>query len=142
LFEEAGVLLARDAVEGAVTLQQGVPSSIAGLRKQVLAGTSASEVLARSGLAWWADVLVPWAHWITPSVEPRRFSARFFVCELPAGQEPSFDDIETVDQVWVTPHDGIARAGELMLPPPQLRTLWELAEHATIDSVLAAARAR
>jgi 8-oxo-dGTP pyrophosphatase MutT (NUDIX family) len=142
LFEEAGVLLARDAVEGAITLQQGGVSSIAGLRKRVLDGTSASAVLEAAGLAWWTDVLVPWAHWITPSVEPRRFSARFFVCELPGGQEPRFDDVETVDQVWVTPQEGIARAGELMLPPPQLRTLWELSEHATVDDVLEAARAR
>jgi 8-oxo-dGTP pyrophosphatase MutT (NUDIX family) len=87
-------------------------------------------------------VLVPWAHWITPSIEPRRFSAHFFVAQLPAGQEPRFDRKETVDQVWLAPLEAIARAGELQLPPPQLRTCWELGERATIEAVLAAGHAR
>ena len=142
LFEEAGVLLARDTGGEHETLQEGSVFSIAALRKKVLGGADATATLAASGLAWWTDVLVPWSHWITPSIEPRRFSARFFVCELPAGQDPSFDDIETVEQVWVSPLDGIRRAGELSLPPPQLRTLYELSTHATIDSVLAAGHAR
>ena len=97
---------------------------------------------AAAGLAWATEPLVPWAHWITPSVEPKRFSARFFVLELPPGQEPRFDEAETVDQAWVSPSDALARAAELQLPPPQIRTCWELAEHASIEAVLAAGRAR
>jgi 8-oxo-dGTP pyrophosphatase MutT (NUDIX family) len=139
LFEEAGVLLAKLGGEASETLE--VPSLTA-LRSQILGGGNPVEVFARVGLAWSTDVLVPWSHWITPSIEPKRFSARFFVCELPSGQEPRFDDIETVDQIWVRPADGIARAKQLALPPPQLRTLWELAHHPTIEAVLAAGRAR
>lgn len=143
LFEEAGVLLARDAGVGEnETLDDGAVVSLAELRAQILGGADATAALAAANLAWWTDVLVPWSHWITPSIEPRRFSARFFVCELPGGQEPRFDDIETVEQVWVSPREAIARAGELALPPPQLRTLWELAEHAELDDVLAAGHAR
>ena len=103
--------------------------------------TAARELLEEAAVALPApDVLVPWSHWITPSIEPKRFSARFFVGVLPEGQEPKFDDKETVDQVWVTPREAIARSGELQLPPPQIRTCWELAEHASIETVLAAAR--
>jgi len=87
-------------------------------------------------------VLVPWSHWITPSIEPKRFSAHFFVAELPAGQEPQFDAKETVDQAWATPAQAIERAGELQLPPPQVRTCWELAEQPSIEAVLAAGLAR
>ncbi len=140
LFEEAGVLLARsDEAFGGETLDVRSQSS---MRKAVHGGAPAVQILAQSGLAFATESLVPWSHWITPSVEPKRFSARFFVAELPAGQKPSFDQTETVDQVWVTPQDGIARAQELQLPPPQLRTLWELAEHQTIRSVMNAGRAR
>jgi 8-oxo-dGTP pyrophosphatase MutT (NUDIX family) len=142
LFEEAGVLLAKDTGGDIETLAEGHIMSIAALRQKVLGGDDATAALAASGLEWWTEMLVPWSHWITPSIEPKRFSARFFVCELPAGQIPSFDDIETVDEAWVTPADAIARAKDLALPPPQLRTMWELAEHASIDSVLAAAKQR
>lgn len=138
LFEEAGVLLAKDAGE-AETLEM---FTLATLRKKILDGAHAGQMLASCGLVWWTDNLVPWAHWITPSIEPKRFSARFFVCEMPGGQEPTFDAIETVEQTWVRPADALARSGELQLPPPQIRTFWELAQHASIEEVLARGRAR
>jgi len=139
LFEEAGVLLARDSGDGAETLQVQTQE---GLRKRILGGANAAMALAKAGLEWSTDALVPWSHWITPSIEPKRFSARFYVCELPSGQVPSFDDIETVDQVWVRPADALARAGELQLPPPQVRTCWELAQLPTVEAVVAEGRAR
>jgi 8-oxo-dGTP pyrophosphatase MutT (NUDIX family) len=131
LFEEAGVLLA-----------QGAPTDLAAMRTRVLDGAGATEVLAERGLAFDPDALTYFAHWITPSVEPKRFSARFYVATLPAGQEPRFDDRETVDQAWVTPAEALARSGELALPPPQIRTFHDLLGAATVDEVLARARAR
>jgi 8-oxo-dGTP pyrophosphatase MutT (NUDIX family) len=139
LFEEAGVLLARDTGSQNETLEL---MSQEQLRHKVLTGVPAQALLEIAGLAWATDGLIPWSHWITPSIEPKRFSARFFVGELPAGQVPTFDATETVDQAWVTPQDGLARAGALALPPPQIRTLWELAQYPTIADVFAAARKR
>jgi 8-oxo-dGTP pyrophosphatase MutT (NUDIX family) len=89
-----------------------------------------------------AAALVPWSHWITPSIEPKRFSAQFFVAVLPPDATPHHDGVETVDLVWLAPGDAPARSGELRLPPPQLRTCWELAQHATLAAVIAAARVR
>lgn len=140
LFEEAGVLLAR-VEEEFETQTLELPLQVT-LRRRILDGTSATEVLSDAGLGWSTETLVPWSHWITPSIEPKRFSARFFTCELPTAQTPSFDDIETVDQVWVRPREAVERAGELQLPPPQLRTCWELSQLDTIEEVLAAGRAR
>lgn len=117
-------------------------TSLADLRRAILNGANATARLDLAGYIWAPDALVPWSHWITPSVEPRRFSARFFVTELPSGQDPSYDDIETVEQLWIRPADAVARSAELSLPPPQIRTCWELARHPTIESVLAAGRAR
>ena len=44
--------------------------------------------------------------------------------------------------MWVTPAQALERSGELALPPPQIRTAWELAQYETIEQVLAAGRAR
>ena len=134
LFEEAGVLIATGEVPAAAEL--------AALRTRVLDGARAVDVLAERGLAFDADALAYYSHWITPSVEPKRFSARFYVAALPAGQEPRFDDRETVDQAWVTPAVALARAGELALPPPQLRTFHELAAARTVDDVMAIVQER
>lgn len=145
LFEEAGVLLARPTDRPDRPERETLKASsqvLAELRRKVLEGASATALLTVSGLAWWVEVLAPWSHWITPSLESRRFSAQFFVCELPSGQEPQFDAVETVDQVWATPADAIARRKDLMLPPPQVRTLWELAALPTIEAVLATAHER
>ena len=140
LFEEAGVLLARaDASRDANTLEVPI---VGLLRRRILGGADAHASLSAVGLAWSTEAMVPWAHWITPSIEPKRFSARFFACELPSGQVPSFDDVETVDQAWVSPREALARAGELALPPPQIRTFWELSQLDTIEEVLVAGRAR
>ncbi len=90
------------------------------------------------------DGLHYFAHWITPSIEPRRYSARFFVAALPDGQTTVLDAREIEDAVWVTPDDALARAAELHLPPPQLRTLLEIAPAARrgLDGLLSLCRER
>jgi 8-oxo-dGTP pyrophosphatase MutT (NUDIX family) len=106
--------------------------------------TAARELREEAGVSIAPEELHYFAHWITPSIEKKRFSARFFLGRLPAGQEPHFDDQETVDQIWVTPAEGLARAGELRLPPPQVRTLWEMRDAAARgwDALVADAAAR
>jgi len=106
--------------------------------------TAARELQEEAGVRVDPAALHYFAHWITPSIERKRFSARFFLARLPDGQQPQFDDQETVDQIWVTPEQGLARAGELRLPPPQVRTLWDLREPAACgwEALVAAAAAR
>ena len=50
-------------------------------------------------------------------------------------------DNETIASLWVRPADALARerAGELTMMPPTIWCLQFLAEHATVDAVLAAA---
>jgi 8-oxo-dGTP pyrophosphatase MutT (NUDIX family) len=133
LFEEAGVLLATTPVPR----EQAIA-----LRTRTLDGEPLPALLAEAGLTLAPDALSYFAHWITPSIEPKRFSARFFVAVLPEGQAPSFDARETVDEVWLSPADALARAQELALPPPQVRTLSEIAPATTLDELHALAQQR
>ena len=90
--------------------------------------------------------LVPFANWVTPSAEPKRFDARFFIAALPAGdaQRAQHDNSETVASAWATPAALLERhaRGELKLPPPTLCTLEDLAPHATLEAALDWARSR
>jgi len=91
-----------------------------------------------------AEDLHPWAHWITPSREPKRFDTHFFVAEMPADQSPSIDRHETTEGAWLTPSEALAKHenGELYLPPPTMLTLMELAQWKSAREVIAAARTR
>jgi cytochrome c553 len=95
-----------------------------------------------------ADRLVYWSHWITPSVEPKRFDTRFFAIAVPPGQAVSADLSELTHHAWVRParaSEAIER-GEIRVVPPTLLTLEDLAEsyarHGSLDAMLAAERGR
>jgi 8-oxo-dGTP pyrophosphatase MutT (NUDIX family) len=140
LFEEAGVLLVRGPAPD--------PVQLAGWRRQLNAGEIGfAALLAAQNLEADYSRLHAWSRWVTPSVEPKCFDAHFYVAEMPPGQTTSYDDRETVEEAWVEPEAGIARhmdaAVDFRLPPPQLRTLLELAQAGrSFAAIVAAAEAR
>jgi 8-oxo-dGTP pyrophosphatase MutT (NUDIX family) len=136
-FEESGVLLATPLPDDHDLLAR---------EQAALLDRSASmaEVLARNGLVLRADLLRPWAHWVTPEIDPKRFDTRFFVAALPEGQEPVHYRGESDHSEWVAPRDAVERhaRGELGMLPPTVFTLAELAAYDTVADVLAAATRR
>ena len=139
-FEEAGVLLA-GSPDGALAVPSG-PSWETD-RIALIDGTlTLAQLLSRRGLVLRADLLVPWARWITPEVEPRRFDARFFTAALPAGQQAAGHQAEAEETAWLRPADALqaARAGTISLLPPTAATLNEFAVGG-LDEILAQRRA-
>jgi 8-oxo-dGTP pyrophosphatase MutT (NUDIX family) len=88
--------------------------------------------------------LVPWARWITPAIEARRYDARFFLAEAREGDEGGHDDDETVEHAWWTPAEALDRFAreDIALAPPTLRNLELLSDFATLDAAFAAARSK
>jgi 8-oxo-dGTP pyrophosphatase MutT (NUDIX family) len=88
--------------------------------------------------------LEPFAHWVTPEIETRRYDTRFFLARMPERQEARHDDSETTAFAWLSPNDAIDKclAGEVLLPPPTWTTLKQLAAFATVDKAFAWARAK
>lgn len=76
----------------------------------------------------------PWAHWITPEMEPRRYDTWFFLSALPLGAEAGFDGHETVNGRWFYPDEALARnrEGTLLMAPPTVRCLQELLPFPTV----------
>ncbi len=144
LFEEAGVLLAQ-VPPSRGTSAESLASRLAAWREQMSRGTlSLADLVADEQIVLNLPDLAYFARWITPSRSSKRFDASFYLAVLPPGQVPSEDRQEMVDSRWLTPTEALARSSELQLPPPQIRSLYELAPAAErgLDAVLALARDR
>ena len=142
-FEESGVLLAgadAEAVVADTTADDWEADRLALIDRTL----SFAALLDRRGLVLRADLLRPWAHWITPEVEPRRYDTRFFVAALPDGQRTRDVGGEADLVTWERPADALAAAdrGELGMLPPTAFTLNELSTFDTVADVLAAGDAR
>jgi 8-oxo-dGTP pyrophosphatase MutT (NUDIX family) len=106
-FEEAGILLARDAASG---LPAEHDDALANARVELNAGTAVfGDVLAVRGLVLDAAELRVFSHWLTPLGAPRRYNTWFFVAPAPDGEDGTHDDNELVASAWVRPIDALAQ---------------------------------
>jgi len=88
--------------------------------------------------------LVEFSRWITPEEVTVRFDTRFFLAELPDGQEPVVDGEECVDQGWFTPQgalDAYTRE-EIVLVFPTIKHLEQLRGFSSVVELLDYARGR
>ena len=127
-FEETGVLLS-------------APPAVldARSRESVEADSSSFAALLRdNGLVADSSLLRPWARWITPEGEVRRYDTRFFVAGLPSGAVASAETSEASRAEWVPVADALeqATAGTRGLLPPTLVTLHSLLPFACVADVL------
>ncbi|GAC1344923.1 MAG: hypothetical protein NVSMB23_20410 [Myxococcales bacterium] len=144
LFEETGVLAVpgaervpraeRDAVRAALVER---PADRARSRGDLPGAEGAADAppppeaqgfaafLARHGLSVDASRFAPAGRWITPELMPVRFDARFYLVELPPGEQAVVWPGELADGAWIRPRDALARweAGTSLLHPPAWHTL-------------------
>jgi 8-oxo-dGTP pyrophosphatase MutT (NUDIX family) len=114
LFEEAGVLLARQASGALVEvnaadqlLQERLATTRLALQAHEL---SLANVFTDWGWRPAFDLLVPFSHWVTPTLLAARFDTRFFVAAMPPGQAALHDTIELSEGVWLTPEAALDNA--------------------------------
>jgi len=139
-FEEAGVLLARDAATRAGA-SPAVVERLVPARAAVAAGDRPfADVVRDGGLRLDAGCLRVFGHWITPSPAPRRYDTWFFVAPAPAGHAYVHDDSETIASTWVGPADALeqARQGDLELIYPTYRSVEALSRFETTHDLFRA----
>jgi 8-oxo-dGTP pyrophosphatase MutT (NUDIX family) len=142
-FEECGVLLARPRGEEALVGAGRVADLERRCRADLAAGrVSLAEIAEREDLALACDLLVPFAHWVTPEFMPRRFDTHFFLAAAPEDQAALHDGEESVDSVWTTPSAALAdrAAGRRTIIFPTLLNLRKLGESASVAEALERAR--
>ena len=74
--------------------------------------------------------IVPCAHWITPTIEPKRFDTRFFLAKVDYTQLASHDGFELTESTWIKPQDAIKRLekGEMNMIIPTIENIKALAQ--------------
>ncbi len=134
LFEESGVLLA--------DIEQ-VDEDLGAVRDGLNCGAEDwSDFVTRNRLQLQCDRLFYFSHWITPQVMEKRYSTRFFLAEMPAGQQARHCGGELTDSCWISAHDMLeaGRAGKADLHFPTIKTLESIARHKTLGELVEWAR--
>jgi 8-oxo-dGTP pyrophosphatase MutT (NUDIX family) len=141
-FEECGVLLARRP-GSSVLLSGEEVRALDGFRAPLDKGQLDMATFAREqNLEFAVDLLVPYAHWITPDFMPKRFDTWFYLAEAPAGQLAVHGGGEHVDSLWINPQAALAAADvkDLTIVFATRMQLVKLARHADVATALTAFR--
>lgn len=146
-FEEAGILLARDASAGPdAPLIDGERAAALGEWRAVVEKDDAQflELIRRENLSLACDKLCLFAHWIAPPGLHKRFDTLFFAAACPPGQEAREDGNEATEALWIAPEDAIAarQRGERKIIFPTLCNLRLLGSSTAVSDVFAFAGER
>ena len=145
-FEECGILLARPRPKaaGAELLSA---ARLADLWKRYRGALerhelSMEELVREEELELACDLLVPFAHWITPEGMPKRFDTYFFIVRAPSDQVAVHDGHELVGARWLTPAEALADAdaGRRSIIFPTRMNLAKLGRSRSAEDAIAAAR--
>lgn len=134
LFEETGVLLADVA-----GLDENLATVRAGLNDS---SDSWADFVQRNELQLECSSLHYISHWVTPDLRPKRYSTRFFVAVLPAGQDAAHCGGELTASRWAPANDFLkaGRSGDLKLPFATTKTLESIARYKTLPALVAWAK--
>lgn len=144
-FEECGVLFARNAVGGWLSIAADERTDYVALRQALIDGrTSLSQLCAQRELTIDLSTVAYLSHWLTPATVPRRFDTRFFLARMLPEQQTVEHAEEVVSGHWVRPAAALAHAdaGDWQLISPTRVTLESIAPYDSTDALWRAVAAR
>jgi 8-oxo-dGTP pyrophosphatase MutT (NUDIX family) len=142
LLEESGLLLACDGGGVVVDPRDLRVAARTDAARQALVTHGADFGALLAGAGWRCDLrpLRYLSHFVTPRTSPIRFTARFFLCRLPAGQAPRLYTEETSEGFWIHPGDGYRRflGKEMAMAEPAEYGLAYIAQFRSVHELWAA----
>lgn len=144
VFEEAGVLLVRDEADRPLRVTDETAARWSTYRDEMQGDRmTLTQLLEHEHVAPNYSGMTYFSHWITPDDIARRFDTRFFVAEMPSGQQAVHCQVETTESVWISPGDALARDGhDLPLVLPTRVHLTRLSYLTSLSELLAFARTK
>jgi glyoxylase-like metal-dependent hydrolase (beta-lactamase superfamily II)/8-oxo-dGTP pyrophosphatase MutT (NUDIX family) len=131
MFEEIGILLVRNGDK--LTVGQR-----ASLHDDLISGRSTfAEILELWGLWIDAEDFVYTGFWTTPEFSPMRFKTHFFIAVCPPKQKPyrAVTEMQEIEFIEARKAFHLWETSKVLLAPPVLITIKELAENSEIESV-------
>ena len=139
-FEEAGILIAyRDNGSTFDPSDADERERFVEYRNKLNAGESVIEEMCKEEhLTLGIDRLAYLAHWITPKIEKRRYTTRFFIAICPSGQEGLHDGSESVNSLWIKPEEALKRQkeGKLLMIMPTIKNLESICGFSNAEELL------
>jgi 8-oxo-dGTP pyrophosphatase MutT (NUDIX family) len=143
-FEETGIFFGGKTSGNYISLNNGETLQRFNHYRRELSSSqiTLTEIARKENILLFPDMLTPYAHWITPEFEKKRFNTRFFLAKLPPNQIPLADATELTESLWVTPQKALAMhyRKEITLMPPTLKTIGELSAFRNINELFFAAQ--
>ena len=144
-FEEAGLVLARRRGTQEMVDADGAHRLVETYRAALLKGdTTFVDIVRKENLTLAADLMVPFAHWITPEPVPKRFDTHFFLIAAPMVQLGAHDGGESVEGIWITPKQALldAEAGTRTLVFATRMNIEKLARYRTVAEAVEVTRSK
>lgn len=143
MFEEAGLLFVRGSGDTHVISKERA-EVLKNIYRQDLLSQKITfhEIVEAEDLVVASDLLIPFAHWITPITGRKRFDTHFLVAQSPDGHIASHDGSETLDTVWIDPLTAITEAeeGKRRVVFPTRMNLKKVSESTTVASAIRLAK--
>lgn len=113
------------------------------IQRELLAGRPFAKLLEEHDLALRPELLTPHARWVPSFHAKRRFDTLFFIAAAPEGDwQPNVIEAECTGAFWLSAEEVLERdrSGEAQLIFPTRRTLERLAQHSSLNAMIADAR--
>ena len=138
-FEESGVLLAYRKNGHLFKPNLDEKIILNDLRLQLNDGSIVFiEILKKLNLRLAVDRIVYLSHWVTPKIESRRYSTRFFITSITNDQEAIHDGYEAVDSLWIKIEKTLIdyKQGTFPIIMPTIKNLEAIAGYPSTLSIL------
>ena len=143
-FEETGALIANRENNSFFTPTEDEAINLERLRSDLNNGKiSFISILKQLKLKIALERLIYISHWITPDVETKRYTTRFFLTSLNEKVTMTHDELEGTDSKWIGINEALEahKAGRISLIMPTIKNLESISSYKNTQEMISAKNA-